>query len=136
MLFDEPTLALDPEMVKEVLELMKDLTKMGITMAIVTHEMGFAREVCDRILFLDQGRLAEDAAPQQFFNHHQCEPEQASPFGASRQAVPRENAVITIANTRLIKLPRSAYLKAANKTSAAGLLLILFNPNPVANHPK
>lgn len=98
MLFDEPTSALDPEMVKEVLEVMKDLTKTGITMAIVTHEIGFAREVADRILFLDQGRLAEDAAPQQFFDHPQCEPEQASPFGASRKAVPRENAVITIAN--------------------------------------
>ncbi len=98
MLFDEPTSALDPEMVKEVLEVMKNLTKTGITMAIVTHEMGFAREVADRILFLDQGRLAEDAAPQQFFNHPQCEPSQASPIGTSRQAVPRENAVITIAN--------------------------------------
>jgi len=67
MLFDEPTSALDPEMVKEVLEVMKDLTKTGITMAIVTHEMGFAREVADRILFLDQGRLAEDAPPREFF---------------------------------------------------------------------
>ena len=67
MLFDEPTSALDPEMVKEVLEVMKDLTKTGITMAIVTHEMGFAREVADRILFLDGGRLAEDAPPEEFF---------------------------------------------------------------------
>ncbi len=73
MLFDEPTSALDPEMVKEVLEVMKDLTKTGITMAIVTHEMGFAREVADRILFLDQGRLAEDAAPSQFFTNPQCD---------------------------------------------------------------
>jgi len=72
MLFDEPTSALDPEMVKEVLEVMKDLTKTGITMAIVTHEMGFAREVADRILFLDQGRLAEDAPPKQFFSNPQC----------------------------------------------------------------
>jgi polar amino acid transport system ATP-binding protein len=69
MLFDEPTSALDPEMVKEVLEVMKDLTKTGITMAIVTHEMGFAREVADRILFLDGGRLAEDAPPREFFSH-------------------------------------------------------------------
>lgn len=69
MLFDEPTSALDPEMVKEVLEVMKDLTKTGITMAIVTHEMGFAREVADRILFLDQGQLAEDAPPQEFFTN-------------------------------------------------------------------
>jgi polar amino acid transport system ATP-binding protein len=69
MLFDEPTSALDPEMVKEVLEVMKDLTKTGITMAIVTHEMGFAREVADRILFLDKGRLAEDASPREFFGN-------------------------------------------------------------------
>ena len=73
MLFDEPTSALDPEMVKEVLEVMKDLTKTGITMAIVTHEMNFAREVADRILFLDQGRLAEDATPKQFFTNPQCD---------------------------------------------------------------
>jgi len=69
MLFDEPTSALDPEMVKEVLEVMPDLTQTGITMAIVTHEMGFAREVADRILFLDQGRLAEEAPPEEFFSH-------------------------------------------------------------------
>ncbi len=73
MLFDEPTSALDPEMVKEVLQVMKDLTQTGITMAIVTHEMGFAREVSDRILFLDQGRLAEDATPQEFFHNPQCD---------------------------------------------------------------
>ena len=73
MLFDEPTSALDPEMVKEVLEVMKDLTKTGITMAIVTHEMGFAREVADRILFLDQGQLAEDSPPSEFFTHPKCD---------------------------------------------------------------
>ncbi|MGL5925351.1 amino acid ABC transporter ATP-binding protein [Chroococcidiopsis sp.] len=73
MLFDEPTSALDPEMVKEVLEVMKDLARTKITMAIVTHEMGFAREVADRILFLDGGRLAEDASPQQFFTKPQCD---------------------------------------------------------------
>lgn len=73
LLFDEPTSALDPEMVKEVLDVMKDLTKTGITMAIVTHEMGFAREVADRILFLDQGRLAEDTRPSQFFTNPQCD---------------------------------------------------------------
>ncbi|OWY66351.1 peptide ABC transporter ATP-binding protein [cyanobacterium TDX16] len=73
MLFDEPTSALDPEMVKEVLEVMKDLARTKITMAIVTHEMGFAREVADRILFLDGGRLAEDASPQQFFTNPQCD---------------------------------------------------------------
>ncbi len=68
MLFDEPTSALDPEMVKEVLDVMKDLAHTGMTMAIVTHEMGFAREVANRILFLDQGRLVEDASPDIFFS--------------------------------------------------------------------
>ena len=67
MLFDEPTSALDPEMVKEVLDVMKSLAKTGMTMAIVTHEMGFAREVADRILFLDGGYLVEDASPEVFF---------------------------------------------------------------------
>jgi polar amino acid transport system ATP-binding protein len=69
MLFDEPTSALDPEMVKEVLEVMKTLAHTGMTMAIVTHEMGFAREVADRVLFLDGGILVEDAPPQEFFSN-------------------------------------------------------------------
>ena len=68
MLFDEPTSALDPEMVKEVLEVMKNLAESGMTMLIVTHEMGFAREVADRILFLDGGKLIEDASPAEFFS--------------------------------------------------------------------
>jgi polar amino acid transport system ATP-binding protein len=67
MLFDEPTSALDPEMVKEVLDVMKSLAHTGMTMAIVTHEMGFAREVADRVLFLDGGQLVEDAPPIEFF---------------------------------------------------------------------
>ena len=67
MLFDEPTSALDPEMVKEVLDVMKSLTETGMTMVIVTHEMGFAREVADRVLFLDGGVLVEDAPPAEFF---------------------------------------------------------------------
>ncbi len=67
LLFDEPTSALDPEMVKEVLDVMKQLAKSGMTMLVVTHEMGFAREVADRVLFLDQGRVAADAPPEQFF---------------------------------------------------------------------
>ncbi|ENQ3078923.1 amino acid ABC transporter ATP-binding protein [Bacillus sp. WLY-B-L8] len=67
MLFDEPTSALDPEMVKEVLEVMKSLATTGMTMAIVTHEMGFAKEVADRVLFLDDGKLVEDTKPEQFF---------------------------------------------------------------------
>ncbi len=73
ILFDEPTSALDPEMVKDVLEVMKSLAQTGMTMAIVTHEMGFAREVASRIMFLDQGRLAEDNTPEEFFSHPQCE---------------------------------------------------------------
>ncbi len=69
MLFDEPTSALDPEMVKEVLDVMKDLAKSGITMIVVTHEMGFAREVADRILFLDHGVLLEEGKPNDFFTN-------------------------------------------------------------------
>lgn len=68
ILFDEPTSALDPEMVKEVLEVMKSLAKEGMTMLIVTHEMGFAREVADRVLFLDGGYLVEEASPKEFFS--------------------------------------------------------------------
>ncbi|MGE6370350.1 amino acid ABC transporter ATP-binding protein [Planococcus kocurii] len=69
MLFDEPTSALDPEMVKEVLDVMKDLAKSGMTMVVVTHEMGFAREVADRVLFLDHGVLVEEGQPMEFFSH-------------------------------------------------------------------
>lgn len=68
LLFDEPTSALDPEMVKEVLEVIKSLAHTGITMVLVTHEMGFAREVADRICFLDEGRVAEIAPPGEFFS--------------------------------------------------------------------
>ncbi|MDM5333873.1 amino acid ABC transporter ATP-binding protein [Ureibacillus composti] len=68
MLFDEPTSALDPEMVKEVLAVMKNLAESGMTMIIVTHEMGFAREVADRILFLEGGYLVEDSSPEEFFS--------------------------------------------------------------------
>lgn len=73
MLFDEPTSALDPEMVKEVLDVMKSLAHTGMTMAIVTHEMGFAKEVADRVLFLDDGVLVEDAPPQEFFSNPKSE---------------------------------------------------------------
>lgn len=73
MLFDEPTSALDPEMVKEVLDVMKSLAQSGMTMAIVTHEMGFAKEVADRVLFLDGGVLVEDAAPTEFFENPKTE---------------------------------------------------------------
>lgn len=73
MLFDEPTSALDPEMVKEVLEVMKDLAKTGMTMVVVTHEMGFAREVADRVLFLDHGILVEEGHPAAFFQRPESE---------------------------------------------------------------
>lgn len=69
MLFDEPTSALDPEMVGEVLAVMKDLAKEGMTMVVVTHEMGFAKEVGDRILFIDQGKILEENTPSEFFDH-------------------------------------------------------------------
>lgn len=69
MLFDEPTSALDPEMVGEVLEIMKELAHTGMTMVVVTHEMGFAREVASRVLFVDGGNIQEDAAPQEFFSN-------------------------------------------------------------------
>ena len=69
ILFDEPTSALDPEMVGEVLELMKSLAREGMTMVVVTHEMGFAREVANRVLFMDDGLIMEEAAPEEFFDH-------------------------------------------------------------------
>lgn len=69
MLFDEPTSALDPEMVGEVLELMKELAKEGMTMVVVTHEMGFAREVATRVLFIDEGVIKEQNSPKEFFEH-------------------------------------------------------------------
>ncbi|MFX3636602.1 MAG: amino acid ABC transporter ATP-binding protein [Candidatus Pristimantibacillus sp.] len=69
MLFDEPTSALDPEMVGEVLDVMKALAHEGMTMVVVTHEMGFAREVADRIVFMDKGSIIEEASPEQFFSN-------------------------------------------------------------------
>ena len=69
MLFDEPTSALDPEMIKEVLDVMKQLALEGMTMVVVTHEMGFAREVGDRVLFIDGGNIMEEAEPNEFFTH-------------------------------------------------------------------
>ena len=73
MLFDEPTSALDPEMVGEVLDVMKTLAKKGLTMVVVTHEMGFAREVSNRVLFLDDGLIAEEGTPTEIFENPQCE---------------------------------------------------------------
>jgi ABC-type polar amino acid transport system ATPase subunit len=73
MLFDEPTSALDPEMIREVLDVMRDLAREGMTMLVVTHEMGFAREVCDRLVFIDDGRIVEEAPPAEFFANAQSE---------------------------------------------------------------
>ena len=73
MLFDEPTSALDPEMVGEVLDVMKTLAKKGMTMIVVTHEMGFAREVSNRVLFMDEGVIAEDGTPEEVFGNPKCE---------------------------------------------------------------
>ena len=69
ILFDEPTSALDPEMVGEVLDLMKELADSGMTMIVVTHEMGFAKEVGSRVLFMDDGRIVEEGTPDEIFNH-------------------------------------------------------------------
>ena len=73
ILFDEPTSALDPEMVGEVLDVMKSLAKAGMTMVVVTHEMGFAREVSNRVLFMDDGVIAEEGTPEEVFGAPKCE---------------------------------------------------------------
>jgi general L-amino acid transport system ATP-binding protein len=73
MLFDEPTSALDPEMIKEVLDVMIELAGQGITMVVVTHEMGFAKAVADRVIFMDQGQIVEQAPPDLFFNDPQSD---------------------------------------------------------------
>ncbi len=73
MLFDEPTSALDPEMIKEVLDVMIELAREGMTMLCVTHEMGFAKTVADRVIFMDQGQIIEQAPPERFFNHPESE---------------------------------------------------------------
>jgi general L-amino acid transport system ATP-binding protein len=77
MMFDEPTSSLDPEMVKEVLDTMMALAHDGMTMLVVSHEMGFAREVADRMIFMDEGQIVETNAPQEFFEHPQHERTQA-----------------------------------------------------------
>jgi len=77
MLFDEPTSALDPEMVGEVLAVMKELAKGGMTMAVVTHEMGFARDVADRVIFMDEGVIMEEGTPEEIFKNPKNERTQA-----------------------------------------------------------
>ena len=73
MLFDEPTSALDPEMIKEVLDVMVDLADTGMTMLCVTHEMGFARQIAHRVIFMDDGQIVEQNEPEEFFNNPQSE---------------------------------------------------------------
>jgi general L-amino acid transport system ATP-binding protein len=73
MLFDEPTSALDPEMIKEVLDVMVELAEQGMTMLCVTHEMGFAKAVADRVIFMDQGQIVEENTPAEFFEHPKSE---------------------------------------------------------------
>ena len=73
LLFDEPTSALDPEMVGEVLKVIQELAEEGVTMVVVTHEMGFAREVADRALFMDNGQIVEEGTPEAVFEHPQSE---------------------------------------------------------------
>ncbi|ROT45193.1 amino acid ABC transporter ATP-binding protein [Pusillimonas sp. NJUB218] len=80
MLFDEPTSALDPEMVNEVLDVMVDLAKEGMTMMVVTHEMGFARKVADRVVFMDQGQIVEDCPKLEFFDNPEARSERARHF--------------------------------------------------------
>ena len=80
MLFDEPTSALDPEMVNEVLDVMVQLAKEGMTMMVVTHEMGFARQVANRVIFMDQGHIVEDVSKDDFFNHPEARSERAKQF--------------------------------------------------------
>ena len=73
MLFDEPTSALDPEMIKEVLDVMVDLAESGMTMLVVTHEMGFAAQVADKVVFMDEGQVVESNTPKEFFENPQSE---------------------------------------------------------------
>jgi glutamate/aspartate transport system ATP-binding protein len=80
MLFDEPTSALDPEMVNEVLDVMVQLAQEGMTMMVVTHEMGFARKVANRVIFMDQGRIVEDVSKQEFFEQPEARSERAKQF--------------------------------------------------------
>jgi glutamate/aspartate transport system ATP-binding protein len=80
MLFDEPTSALDPEMVNEVLDVMVDLAKEGMTMMVVTHEMGFAKKVADRVIFMDAGKIVEDCSKDEFFDHPEQRSDRAKQF--------------------------------------------------------
>ena len=86
MLFDEPTSALDPEMIKEVLDVMKELARSGMTMLVVTHEMGFAREVADRVMFFEKGQILHEAAPAEFFGN--CDNERIRSFLGQIGAAP------------------------------------------------
>ena len=90
MLFDEPTSALDPEMINEVLDVMIQLAKEGMTMIVVTHEMGFARKAADRVVFMADGQIVEDATPEEFFTNPQERPCQGLPLQAAHSLIPRD----------------------------------------------
>lgn len=93
LLFDEPTSALDPEMVQEVLSVMTDVARDGLTMIVVTHEMAFARDVADRILFMDGGKIVEDAPPADFFERPSTERSRAFLAKMARPTVSQQPAV-------------------------------------------
>ena len=93
MLFDEPTSALDPEMIKEVLDVMIELAGMGITMLCVTHEMGFARSVADRVIFMDQGQIVEQNTPTEFFANPKSERTQRLPVQDPEPLIPRKETM-------------------------------------------
>ncbi len=90
MLFDEPTSALDPEMINEVLDVMIQLAKEGMTMIVVTHEMGFARKAADRVVFMADGQIVEDATPEEFFTNPKSRPRQGLPLQAAHPLIPLE----------------------------------------------
>ena len=111
MLFDEPTSALDPEMIKEVLDVMSELAGQGMTMLCVTHEMGFAKAVADRVIFMDQGQIVEQNSPHEFFNNPKSERTQGLPVEDPR--------ALNLAGRRLSKAPQIGF-SAPLKRSFSG----------------
>ena len=111
MLFDEPTSALDPEMINEVLDVMVGLAKEGMTMIVVTHEMGFARKAADRVVFMADGQIVEEATPEEFFTNPQSRP---------RQGLPRQDPhplTVTDTATACRHAPRAAATTSRRNTS-------------------
>ena len=113
MLFDEPTSALDPEMIAEVLDVMRELARSGMTMIVVTHEMGFAREVADRVVFMADGEIVEVGTPEHFFQ---------SPDGGAHQGVPPPDPLVPQApgrRPRVGSVPRDMPTTAGTATAAS-----------------